>query len=338
MAQEESMELCWDGAGAPGKLGVMVCGHGSRNPKAVAEFARLTKGLGLLLPHHPMAYGYLEFAHPIISASLDRLRSAGVERVVAVPGMLFAAGHVKNDIPALLNHYSAATGLPISYGRELGIDARMVRAAAARIAAALPRETSGEPGDPMGQDTMLVVVGRGSRDPDANGNVAKITRMLVEGLGLGWGETCYAGVTFPQVEEGLRRIVGLGYGRIVVFPYFLFSGVLVSRIYRAVDQVAADYPQLDIRKATYLSDHPLVLDTFRARAQEALEGNNAMNCALCKYRTQVLGFESEKGAPQQSHHHHHEGLGEPCNLCPGDCTGACEEDVKAKVHAHSHHH
>ena len=332
------MKLRWDGGDNPAKLGIMVCGHGSRNRKAVGEFAQLTTGLARLLPHHPLAYGYLEFAHPVISAGLDMLRSAGVDHVVAVPGMLFAAGHVKNDIPALLNRYSAATGLSISYGRELGMDARMVRAAADRIAAALPLEARGEQGDAMGQDTLLVVVGRGSRDPDANGNVAKITRMLVEGLGLGWGETCYAGVTFPQVEDCLRRVVGLGYRRIVVFPYFLFSGVLVSRIHRAVDRVATDHPQLDIRTAPYLSDHPLVLDTFRARAQEALEGDNAMNCALCKYRTQVLGFEKEHGAPQQSHHHHHEGLGEACTLCDGDCTGACEEDVKAKAHHHVHHH
>ena len=337
MEQGASMKLRRDGGGDPAKLGVMVCGHGSRNRKAVSEFAQLTTGLARLLPHHPLAYGYLEFARPVIPAGLDRLRSAGVDQVVAVPGMLFAAGHVKNDIPALLNRYSAATGLPISYGRELGMDARMVRAAAARITAALPPETRGEQGGAMRQDTLLVVVGRGSRDPDANGNVAKITRMLVEGLGLGWGETCYAGVTFPQVEDCLRRAVGLGYRRIVVFPYFLFSGVLVSRIHRAVDCVAADHPQLDIRKAAYLNDHPLVLDTFRSRAQEALEGDNAMNCALCKYRTQVLGFESEHGAPQASHHHHHEGLGESCTLCDEDCTGACEEDVKAKAHYHVHH-
>ncbi len=332
------MQLRWDEGGDPAKLGIMVCGHGSRNRKAVAEFAQLTTGLARLLPRHPLAYGYLEFSHPVISTGLDMLRSVGVDQVVAVPGMLFAAGHVKNDIPALLNRYSATTGLPIRYGRELGMDARMVRAAAARITEALPPEARGEKGVAIRQDTLLVVVGRGSRDPDANGNVAKITRMLVEGLGLGWGETCYAGITFPQVEDGLRRAVGLGYRHIVVSPYFLFSGVLVSRIHRAVDCVVADHPQLDIRKAAYLNDHPLVLDTFRARAQEALGGDNAMNCALCKYRTQVLGFESEHGAPQASHHHHHEGLGESCTLCPDDCTGACEEDVKAKARHHIHRH
>ncbi|OOV36529.1 hypothetical protein BO98_01315 [Candidatus Synechococcus spongiarum LMB bulk10D] len=78
------MQLRWDGDVNPAKLGIMVCGHGSRNRKAVAEFAQLTTGLGRLLPRHPLAYGYLEFAHPVIPSGLDRLRSAGVAQVVAV--------------------------------------------------------------------------------------------------------------------------------------------------------------------------------------------------------------------------------------------------------------
>jgi len=38
------------------------------------------------------------------------------------------------------------------------------------------------------EESLLVVVGRGSSDPDANSNVSKITRMIVEGIGLGWGK------------------------------------------------------------------------------------------------------------------------------------------------------
>ena len=71
---------------------------------------------------------------------------------------------------------------------------------------------------------MLVVVGRGTSDSDANSNVNKVMRMLWEGFGFGWGEVCYSGVTFPLVEPGLRHAARLGYRRIVVFPYFLFTG------------------------------------------------------------------------------------------------------------------
>ena len=114
----------------PEHTGVMLCGHGSRNQLAVGEFARLADRLRAEIPGVPVEYGYLEFANPVIHQGLDRLRQQGVTQVFAVPGMLFAAGHAKNDIPSVLNTYAALhPGLTITYGRELGVDARMLRAA-----------------------------------------------------------------------------------------------------------------------------------------------------------------------------------------------------------------
>jgi sirohydrochlorin cobaltochelatase len=313
-----------------GPLGVLVCGHGSRNRLAVEEFASLAAQLQRSMAPMPVEFGYLEFARPILRDGLEALRRQGVRHVLAIPAMLFAAGHTKNDIPSVLNTYAAETGLRIDYGRELGVDRRMILAAGARIAACLRKadeeeRAAGRPPVPL-EETLLVVVGRGSSDPDANANVAKVTRLLVEGFGFGWGETLYSGVTFPLVEPGLRQAVKLGHRRIVVFPYFLFSGVLVSRIVQHSQRVAADHPECQILHASYLGDHPEVLATFQERVEDVLRGDTAMNCSLCKYRAQVLGFEHEVGAPQQSHHHHVEGLVESCTLCERECTGACQED------------
>jgi sirohydrochlorin cobaltochelatase len=287
-------------------IGVMVCGHGSRDPLAVAEFSALAGTLGQRFHPWPVDYGFLEFARPVIRDGLDRLAANGARRILAVPGMLFAAGHAKNDIPSVLNTYQAARpGVTIEYGRDLGLDPRMIRAAGERI-----REALAATEDYVGaHETLLVVVGRGASDPDANSNVAKVTRMLWEGFGLGWAETAYSGVTFPLVEPALEKAARLGFRRIVVFPYFLFTGILVQRIYAATDAVAARHPAIDFIKAPYLNDHPLVLDTFVDRAHEILAGANLMNCSLCKYRTQILGFEAEVGLPQESHHHHVEGIG-----------------------------
>jgi len=329
-----------------GPIGVLICGHGSRNRQAVGEFAQLAEGLRELLPGVPVEYGYLEFARPILRDGLESLRAQGVKRVLAVPGMLFAAGHAKNDIPSVLNTYSAETGLRIDYGRELGVVLSMIQAAGARIREALDASDAAAAGRreapvPL-SDTLLVVVGRGSSDPDANSNVSKVARMLVEGFGFGWGETVYSGVTFPLVEPGLRHAVKLGFRRIVVFPYFLFSGVLVSRIRQHTQLVASDHPELEFVDASYLGDHPLVLNTFLERVQEVVHGETQMNCSLCKYRAQVLGFENEVGAPQQSHHHHVEGLVEACTLCEHECTGACQPDgipiPLGHRHDHGHHH
>ena len=199
----------------------------------------------------------------------------------------------------------------------------MVKAAGDRVREAIA-DADAASGRVEASDTLLLVVGRGSSDPDANANVAKVSRLLTEGLGLGWGETAYSGVTFPLVGAALDHVVKLGFRRIVVFPYFLFTGVLVRRIYDAADRAATLHPDTDIVKAGYLSDHHLVVDTFVTRVNEILEGTGNMNCQACKYREQVLGFEDEVGLKQASHHHHAEGVG----------TGSGHDHD----HGHGHHH
>ena len=153
------------------KIGVMVCGHGSRSQPAVDEFAVVAERLRGVFPDWP-----------------------------------------------------------VEYGRDLGVDPKMVAAAADRVREAIA-QANAEQGQVPLHDTCLVVIGRGASDPDANANVAKITRLLWEGFGFGWAETGYSGVTFPLVEPCLERVVRLGFRRVIVFPYFLFTGVLVDRIY-----------------------------------------------------------------------------------------------------------
>ncbi len=327
------------------KIGVMICGHGSRSQAAVDEFAVLAQKLPGYLPDAwETDYGYLEFANPVIRDGLDRLRDKGCERILAVPGMLFAAMHAKNDIPTVLNTYAKANGVEVSYGRELGVDPKMIAAAGARVQEAVDRANAELGALPL-SETCLVVIGRGASDPDANANVSKIARMLWEGMGFGWCEVGYSGVTFPLVEPCLTHVTRLGYSRVIVFPYFLFTGILIDRIYGFTDQVAAEHPKIQFVKAGYLNDHPLVLETFAERITEQVGEVPPPNCAMCKYRVQVLGFEAEVGAVQESHHHHVEGQGASapgsnvadCALCDTFCTGECRLAAEHHHH-HDHHH
>jgi len=183
------------------------------------------------------------------------------------------------------------------------------------------------PGNVGRGETLLMVVGRGTRDPDANSNVSKVARMLWEGMGFGWAEVSYSGVATPLVDAGLAQAVKLGFKRIIVFPYFLFTGILVRRIYAWADEAAEAHPEIEIVNAPYLNDHTQLIDCFVDRVHEALHGDNAMNCQLCKYREQIIGYEADQGAPQVGHHHHVVGVG---------TDGAGAED--RGVHRHGHHH
>jgi len=132
----------------------------------------------------------------------------------------------------------------------------------------------------------------------------------------------------------LKNVVRLGYKNIIIFPYFLFSGVLVTRIKRQSDLVAINNPHISFIHAKYLSSQAYVVDTFVERIDEILnnEGNNYMNCSTCKYRSNLFGFEKEVGMVQESHHDHVEGLGISCDLCDPECNGACEIQNQIPTH------
>lgn len=332
------------------KTGVMICGHGSRSQAAVDEFAVLAEKLPALLPADWMVdYGYLEFANPVIRDGLDRLREAGCERILAVPGMLFAAMHAKNDIPTVLNTYAAKHGITVSYGRELGVDPKMIAAAGARVREAVDRANA-ELGELPLHETALVVIGRGASDPDANGNVSKIARMLWEGMGFGWCEVGYSGVTFPLVEPCLQHVSKLGYKRVIVFPYFLFTGILIDRIYGFTDQVAAEHADIQFVKAGYLNDHPKVLQTFAERVLEQDGDVPIPNCGICAYRTQVLAIEGQQArqiTPKERAAARENGKGHPAfgDVPPPTCV-LCkyrtqvlgfEAEVGAVQESHHHH-
>lgn len=303
------------------KTAVMICGHGSRDVEATVEFQLLASHLTKRLPDHDVESGFLEFARPVIRDGLEALKSRGATQILALPAMLFAAGHVKNDLPWEVNSFAAENpGIDVKYGRDLGIDGKLLKASAARIEEAWAKAPAMDR-----KDALLLVVGRGTNDPDANSNVAKVTRMLWEGMGFGWAETAFSGVAHPLVDEALDRAVRLGFKRIVVFPYFLFTGILVKRIYDWADQAAAKHPGVEIVKAPYLRDHPLVIDSFVERMGDILAGDTAMNCQLCKYREQVIGYEASVGAAQAGHHHHVRGIG-------------TDADHGHHHHDHGHHH
>jgi sirohydrochlorin cobaltochelatase len=282
---------------------VLLCGHGSRDPEAIAEFERAAAALRPRLPEFDFATGYLEFARPTIRDGLALLTARGARRIFAIPGMLFAASHVKNDLPWETNSFIAEhPDVDVRLARDLGIDPKLLRAAADRIAAAADERIHRA-------ETLLLVVGRGTEDPDANSNISKLARMLWEGMGFGWAEAAFSGVAHPRVDAALTRAAGLGFRRIIVFPYFLFTGVLVKRIYAQTDSIAALFPGIEFVKALYLCDHEGVIDAFCERVAELGESQPAMNCQLCKYRTQIIGYEHDAGAPQAGHHHHVRGIG-----------------------------
>jgi sirohydrochlorin ferrochelatase len=277
---------------------LLIAAHGSRDEAGVAEFWALHDAWRALRPDRLQAAGFLEFARPALGEAIDALVDRGARRVVVAPAMLMAAGHVKNDVPAELHEARARhPGVAFHMARALDVHPALLELCAVRYREAL----EGRPPVPPAR-TLLLLVGRGTSDPDANANIARVSRLLWEAYGVGWAAVAFSGLASPGVDEALAACRRLGFDRIVVQPYFLFDGVLLKRVAEAAARHAADDPAVEVLTTAHFRLHPLLLRAFEDRAHEALHGSPNMNCDLCKYRVRLIGREADWGAPQEAHH------------------------------------
>ncbi|HEX8495737.1 MAG TPA: sirohydrochlorin chelatase [Actinomycetales bacterium] len=291
---------------------LLVVGHGTKDPAGVAGFLALVERARRRLAVQGVGAegGFIELSAPALTQAVEALWDGGHRRVAAVPLVLVGAGHAKGDIPgAMAREMVRRPGLSYSYGRPLGPHPILLDLLAQRVDEALagaPRE-----------GTTVLLVGRGSSDPDANAEVVKTARLLWEGRGYEGVETCFVSLAAPSVPAGLERARLLGARRVVVAPYFLFRGVLPDRVDAQVLAWAADHPEVDVRVGAVLGDCDPLADLVLERYRESLAGDLRMNCDTCVYRTAMPGFERQVGAPQTPHDH------------PDDPTGA---------HGHGHGH
>ncbi len=271
--------------------GLVIVGHGSADPEGAAQFLDLVRRVGKRLAPVPVGGGFIELSAPPLAEAVADLVADGSGALVAVPLMLVAAGHAKGDIPAALHRERHRhPGLRVAYGRPLGPHPALLAVLRERLGAA-------------GADATVLLVGRGSTDPDANAEVAKVARLLAETTPVGGVEYAFVSLAGPGVGAGLDRCRRLGARRVVVLPYFLFTGVLPRRVAAQAAAWAADHPDVEVRAADVIGDCDELAGLVAERYAEALAGDVRVNCDTCLYRVSLPGHEHRVGQPQLPHDH-----------------------------------
>jgi sirohydrochlorin ferrochelatase/(2Fe-2S) ferredoxin len=269
---------------------ILVVGHGSRDTEANVEFEAVVAAFRQRQTEFEVAHGYIELAKPSLAEALDELGAKGGQ-VVVLPLLLLAAGHVKNDIPLALataRHNHPETDF-IS-ARALGVHPALVSLLRDRADQALAADP---PGD---RKTAILIVGRGASDPDANADFCKLVRLFAEGTPYtSLVQPCFIGIAKPRVEEALETMARVRPGRLLVVPYFLFAGRLLTKLQEQLTAYRALYPWIQTTLAPHLGNDPRLLDVMDERAAEALEGRGELPCDTCQFRVQLPGFESQVG-------------------------------------------
>jgi sirohydrochlorin ferrochelatase len=272
--------------------GLLLVGHGSRSDDSASEMTAIARLVGAALPEVVVDVGFLEMTDPPAGPVLDGLAAAGCGRVVVLPLVLLGAGHAKSDVPAVvLEGRERHPDLHVHFGSPLGITRDLVGLLGDALTDA---GASGLP---------LLLIARGTSDPDANGDAHKATRLLGEWVGAPFVHTAFTGVTGPRVPEGLDVFARLGYERMAVAFWFLCTGVLVERA-RAEIAAFSAASGVEVVDAGYLGPDPRLVPAIVERYEEAVRGIPAVNCDLCAYRAPWPGREDRQGQPIGVGHSH----------------------------------
>lgn len=268
---------------------ILLVGHGSRDASVNAEFEALVATYRARHPELRVMVGYIELARPLLVDALDEAaRSA--RRVVLVPLFLFAAGHVKNDLPLAVEDARARfPGTAFSIAPCLGVHPALAEVAYDRAAAAL-----GESGG-RNDEALLLVVGRGASDPDANGDFYKMARLIAERREFVHVEVAHLGITQPSVDRSLEWVARLRPRRLVVLPYLLFAGRLIEKLAASVEAFARVHPWIRTSMARHLGADERLAQIIDERARGALAGSATLACDACQYRVALPGLADQVG-------------------------------------------
>ncbi|HEY6003585.1 MAG TPA: sirohydrochlorin chelatase [Anaeromyxobacter sp.] len=255
------------------RTAILVLGHGSRRARANAEFEALVGGFRRRRPDLDVGHAYIELAEPLLADGLARL-AARAERVIVLPFFLFAASHLKEDVPhALGAARSAFPRVRFQAARPLGVHRAIVAIALDHVRSAL------RPHEPGG--AVLLAVGRGASDADANGDFCKMVRLVGEAGGFDRAEPSFMAITAPRLEAAAERLALADPERVVVLPYFLFDGLLVEQLSDEVRRFAERHPGIDVRVARHLGGDDRVLALLEERLDEVVSSGASLPCEAC---------------------------------------------------------
>jgi sirohydrochlorin ferrochelatase len=227
---------------------ILLVGHGTRDELGLREFDELAVEVGRRLENRRVRRAFLELAEPSISKAIDRLVAEGARSIVVAPLFLFAAGHVKHDVPAAVDKAVAKhRELRIDIAPAFGCDEEIVALSARRFDEAI----SSRPGVPR-ERTMLLLVGRGSSDDEATREVKQFAAIRCEQSRVARTEACFVAAARPTLEEGFRLAAEAGFPRVVVQPHLLFAGQVLDEVQAAVKLIERETADVEWLVAKHL--------------------------------------------------------------------------------------
>lgn len=272
---------------------LLLIGHGARDPEGEGnrEVESFAQQLRARHPDQRIDVCFIEYANVLLEEGLNRA-AIGAERVIALPLILGAAGHVRMEIPAALEEARQRhPGVEFLCAHHIGAEQPVVEMMRLRLHQAMSKLDMPDP-----RTTGVVVLARGSSEPAANAEVAKLARWLYETTDHERIEYAFTGITFPRLESAVQHLVRAGMTQLIILPYYLFTGRLMKRIFQQVARLRMTYPDRPMALAPYIGFHEKLFQVVEARAEACRTGEaGRLLCDGCSYRAHA----------EEEHHHGH---------------------------------
>ncbi|SEL82433.1 sirohydrochlorin cobaltochelatase [Roseateles sp. YR242] len=298
---------------------ILIVGHGSREDSGNQEILAFADQWRARQPDWRIHVCFIEFAPPGLKEGLlDAARQS--RRVLVVPLILNAAGHVKMEVPEAIEQARLAyPQTEILLAPHLTACDPVLAVLRRRLRQAMNTLDMPDP-----TTTGVVLLGRGSSDRGANGDMAKMARWLLEVGDHELVDLAFTGITWPRLERVVQRQALLGMRQIVVLPYYLYTGTLMQRIHRQVEHLRAQYPQLRFVCTAHFGFEPEIFDLLTQRILDLDRhvADSRLPCDGCTYRE--LAHDAGHG---HSHEHTH-----------APAANAAQQEHPVHIHAHAPGH
>lgn len=302
---------------------VLLVGHGSRNPDGNKEILHFAAQWRERHPVWRIEVCFIEHADVLLSEGLDRA-AKGAQRVLLIPFILNAAGHVKMELPAALEAARARhPEVKFTVTRHLGLGREILFVLQGQLDRLMKALDVPDP-----QTTGVILLGRGSSDAGANGELARMARWIFESNDHELVDLAFTGVTWPRLESVVQRQIKLGMTQICVLPVYLFAGVLIERIKAQVERLRRQYPQIAFALGTHFGFDKGIFDLLDTKVNGGeLQPGGLLECDGCKYR--------EAAEAEHLHDHSHTATG-VCAATPLDRAKSPDQPEPHHCqHAHS---
>jgi sirohydrochlorin ferrochelatase len=239
--------------------GILYIGHGTRSRKGAEEAKSFIQKVINRIDVPIQEISFLELTEPFIAEGFQRCVEQGATEITVVPLFLLAAGHVKEDIPTTLSSlHKRYPHIQIQVRDPFGVQDKILD-----CIAELVRNSAGD----LSPRDALLIVGRGSSDPSIHGAFKEIACGIQKRLEVEHVSVCYLAATEPRLPEAMERITEKAADRVIVIPYLLFSGLLISEVNQHVRKRQKQGQK--ILHTGPLSGHRVIEDIVIERATES---------------------------------------------------------------------